>query len=112
MASDKKERLPGIDRRYDLTMQSLQNTALEIQARLAWLEARAISLSRIASELDELALAGGKPDPSLAVREFMDVTQRILSYCEQVRQLANGRPKAVLVVKEVPVRIPPVPSIN
>jgi hypothetical protein len=112
MASDKRERLPGIERRYELTMKSLQNTLLEIQARLAWLEARAISLRRIASELEEMALAGDKADPSLAVREFMDVTERVLSYCEQVRQLANGRPKAVLVVKEVPVRIPPVPSVN
>jgi len=112
MARDKKERLPGIDRRYELTMQSLQNTALETQARLAWLEARAISLRRIASELEELALAGGKADPSLAVREFMDVTERVLGYCEQVRQLANGRPKTVLLVKEVPVRIQPEPSVN
>src|SRR5262249_46650410 len=100
------------ERRYELTMQSLQNTALEIQARVAWLEARAISLRRIASDLEELALAGGKSDPSLAVREFMDVTQRILGYCEQVRQLASGRQKTVLLVKEVPVRILPEPSIN
>jgi hypothetical protein len=112
MASDRRERLPGIERRYELTMQSLQNTALEVQARLAWLEARAISLRRIASELEELAFAGDKPDPSLAVREFMNVSERVLGYCEQVRQLANGRPKLVLVVKEVPVRIPPVPSVN
>jgi hypothetical protein len=112
MASDKRERLPGIERRYELTMQSLQNTTLEIQARLAWLEARAISLRRIASELEEMALVGDKPDPSLAVREFLDVTERVLGYCEQVRQLANGRTKTVLVVKKVPVRMPPVPSVN
>ena len=112
MASDKRERLPGIERRYELTMQSLQNTLLEIQAKLAWLEARAISLRKMARGLEEMAFAGDKRDQSLAVREFMVVTEQVLSYSEQVRQLANGRPKTVLVVKKVPVRIPPEPSIN
>lgn len=114
MAGDRKERLPGIDGRYEFTMRFLSRTLHRVraaQARLAVLESIATDLARLARELEKVACATDRPDRSAAVREFMDVSDSIYDFCEEVRELVDGPPARILVVK-VPVRTPPRPSVN
>ena len=113
MASDKNQRLPAIDGRFDLVMGYVQRTRHKVQAQLAELVAETRLLEEIMRETAKKARGCNGLDQSAAVREFMEYTGAAIGHCHEVLARMDGLPGKVLVVKvPVPVRRPPEPSIN
>lgn len=114
MPNDKKERLPGINGRYEFTKRFLRRTLHKVEAvkaKLGLLELIAIDLTKLAGELEKKACARDLPDPSEAVREFMDLSDWIDAYCLELGDLVGGPPVRVLSVK-APVEMRVDPSVN